>query len=319
MASCTASLVGERLALTNAHCVHDHEGAPAQPGGAQAQLRQARGPAPGGRRGGRLLGQRERGRHANPVSPPYQPSLDGRQSDLDCGRDWAILELGSHPVGLDHLEVLDGAEFRSSPVPGVYRGDELLGDGLVVAGYSGDLNEGRLITMDYGCPILGTGDAVEYKCATFSGSSGSPILLANGLADPRGGRQRLRLRRPHGAELAQLPDPRGRGRHRQRDAVEALHRGAGAVAPSDGDASYAPSGLGAGARGEASNPYVLSHARSRHGPGLRRIHHPQLALWLISSATWCREARMRTCWSKTTRSPRGLVRAAIEPRGSSWR
>jgi hypothetical protein len=49
-----------------------------------------------------------------------------------------------------------------------------------VAGYSGDLNEGRLMTMDYGCPILSDGDAIEYKCATFGGSSGSPLLLANG-------------------------------------------------------------------------------------------------------------------------------------------
>jgi hypothetical protein len=179
IASCTASLVGERLALTNAHCVHD-----------RVRLRS---PSELRLNFDKLVGQRRADAEAGgywvsesvgvtriQVSPPYEPSLDGRQSDLDCGRDWAILELDSHPVGLDHLEVLDGAEFRSSPVPGVYRDDQLLGDRLVVAGYSGDLNEGRLITMDYGCPILGTGDAVEYKCATFSGSSGSPILLANG-------------------------------------------------------------------------------------------------------------------------------------------
>ena len=76
--------------------------------------------------------------------------------------------------------MLDGATFRMVPVPGVYRGGELVGDRLVVAGYSGDLNNGSLITMDYGCPLMRTGDWIDYKCATFHGASGSPILLANG-------------------------------------------------------------------------------------------------------------------------------------------
>ena len=174
MASRTASLVGERLALTNAHCVHDHE-APAQPGGA-AQLRQARGP--GGRRGGRLRVSESVGVTQIHVSPPYQPSLDGRQSTSTAGAT-------GHPgarFAPRRPRPPRGARRRGVPLLAgarVYRGDELLGDRLVVAGYSGDLNEGRLITMDYGCPILGTG-AAEYKCATFSGSSGSPILLANG-------------------------------------------------------------------------------------------------------------------------------------------
>jgi V8-like Glu-specific endopeptidase len=176
---CTASLVGQRLALTNAHCVHDH-GRLRSP----SELRLSF---------DKLVGQRR----ADPsslgywvsqsvgvarieVSPSYQPSMDEQQSLADCGRDWAILELDAHPVGLDHFEVLEGVTFRSTPVPGVYRGNEIVGDRLVVAGYSSDLNEGRLITMDYGCPILSDGDAIEYKCATFSGSSGSPILLANG-------------------------------------------------------------------------------------------------------------------------------------------
>ncbi|HEX6014622.1 MAG TPA: trypsin-like peptidase domain-containing protein [Geminicoccaceae bacterium] len=180
IASCTASLVGERLALTNAHCVHDHKGRLRSP----AELRLNFDKLVGQRRadveaGGYWVSDSVAVARIN-VSPTYQASGGETQSLADCGRDWAVLELDAHPAGLDHLEVLDGAEFRSSPVPGVYRGDELVGDRLVVAGYSGDLNEGRLITMDYGCPILGTGDAVEYKCATFSGSSGSPILLANG-------------------------------------------------------------------------------------------------------------------------------------------
>jgi V8-like Glu-specific endopeptidase len=179
VASCTASLVGQRLALTNAHCVYDH-GRQRSP----SELRLNFDKLVGQRRqdpasGGSWVSQSV-GVASIEVSPSYQPSMDGRQSLVDCGRDWAILELDSHPVGLDHFEVLEGVAFRSTPVPGVYRGNELVSDRLVVAGYSGDLNEGRLITMDYGCPILSDGDAVEYKCATFSGSSGSPILLANG-------------------------------------------------------------------------------------------------------------------------------------------
>jgi len=177
--SCTASLVGQRLALTNAHCVYDH-GRQRSP----SELRLSFDKLVGQRRadpasGGYWVSQSV-GVASIEASPSYQPSMDGRQSLVDCGRDWAILELDSHPVGLDHLEVLEGLAFRSTPVPGVYRGNELVGDRLVVAGYSGDLNEGRLITMDYGCPILSDGDAVEYKCATFGGASGSPILLANG-------------------------------------------------------------------------------------------------------------------------------------------
>jgi hypothetical protein len=179
VSSCTASLVGERLALTNAHCVHDHG--------------RLRSPSELRLNFDKLVSQR----HADSavagfwvsqsvgvarieVSPSYHPSLDGRQSEVDCGRDWAILELDRQPAGFDHFEVLDGLTFRSTPVPGVYRGDELVGDRLVVAGYSGDLNQGRLITMDYGCPILREGSSIEYQCATFHGASGSPILLANG-------------------------------------------------------------------------------------------------------------------------------------------
>jgi V8-like Glu-specific endopeptidase len=180
ISSCTASLVGERLALTNAHCVHDHDGRLRSP----AELRLNFDKLVGHRRAaaeaaGYWVSESVDVARIN-VSPTYEASAGATASLVDCGRDWAILELDSHPLGLDYLEVLDGVEFRTAPVPGVYRGGELVGDRLVVAGYSGDLNGGRLITMDYGCPILAAGEWVDYKCATFSGSSGSPILLANG-------------------------------------------------------------------------------------------------------------------------------------------
>jgi hypothetical protein len=178
VSTCTASLVGERLALTNAHCVHDHNGRLRTP----SELKLTYDKLVNGRQ------QTNFGSWASDVvgvtrihvSPTWQGAAGGTETLEDCGRDWAILELDRHPSGLGFFDVLDGATFRMVPVPGVYRGGELVGDRLVVAGYSGDLNNGSLITMDYGCPLMRTGDWIDYKCATFHGASGSPILLANG-------------------------------------------------------------------------------------------------------------------------------------------
>lgn len=185
---CTVSLVGHRLALTNAHCVHN---------------------------GQRFLLANELTlefdklgavRHRKPdksaynaggsfsvvavhVSPDWVPSAVNRYSGTDCGRDWALLELGEHPEGIDFFEVRPDLDFRSDDIRGVYRRDAMLGGGhqytlvadqLAVGGYSADLNRGSFITLDYGCPIEWLEPSIGYKCATAGGSSGSPILMANG-------------------------------------------------------------------------------------------------------------------------------------------
>ena len=169
---CTASLVGERLALTNAHCVH-HHGRLRAP----SELRLTYDKLVNGRQSSRFgfWVSDDVGVTQIHVSPTWQPNLNETEFPENCGRDWAILELDRHPSELGFFDVLDGATFRTTPTPGVYRGGDLVGDRLVVAGYSSDLNGGSFITMDYGCPLMRTGEWIDYKCATWTGSSGSPI------------------------------------------------------------------------------------------------------------------------------------------------
>ena len=84
----------------------------------------------------------------------------------DWQDDWALLVTAQKSA--NHFGWL-GEPWRVRP-----------GSPLAIAGYSADVNEGRIMTLDYGCPLdeIGEGAVYYFSCKTFGGSSGAPILLA---------------------------------------------------------------------------------------------------------------------------------------------
>ncbi|WP_417330866.1 trypsin-like serine peptidase [Halomonas cupida] len=56
------------------------------------------------------------------------------------------------------------------------------GEKLMALGYSGDLNGGYFLQIDYGCEVKGTlvSGMIESNCVTYAGNSGGPVLTANG-------------------------------------------------------------------------------------------------------------------------------------------
>ena len=159
---CTASLVGPRLALTNAHCAaavpEDKRQVPAgtwRPRGKMAL-----------RFEGLYLPDQVR------VTKVHLPDGDvwhtaGAISDFY--RDFAFLELDRHPVGRGWFGIVDDPQS--------------IGDDpkFILAGHSVDLNNGRFLSMDWGCrPLLILNDRLEHTCRSWRGASGSPVLLASG-------------------------------------------------------------------------------------------------------------------------------------------
>lgn len=57
-----------------------------------------------------------------------------------------------------------------------------VGQPLMALGYSGDLNNGYFLRIDYGCRVtsVGEGGLMRHDCATFSGNSGGPVITASG-------------------------------------------------------------------------------------------------------------------------------------------
>lgn len=53
-----------------------------------------------------------------------------------------------------------------------------VGRDLFVMGYSGDLNQGQFLRIDYGCTVNSyqTGNFMRNNCATYKGNSGGPVL-----------------------------------------------------------------------------------------------------------------------------------------------
>ena len=50
---------------------------------------------------------------------------------------------------------------------------------IAIAGYSGDINAGNILMMDYGCPLISTGDVYQYNCSSYPGNSGGPIFAGD--------------------------------------------------------------------------------------------------------------------------------------------
>lgn len=156
---CTASLVGHRLALTNAHCVSDKDGRQLNPSKPFELV---------------FRGIRDETRvPVERIVYDEKYRRDTERSDSDYSDDWALLVLARHPERRGYLGLAP-----SNAVDTLVNARGLIS----VAGHSADLNDGRFITMDWGCRLKSSRRkaVLRYDCATFGGSSGSPILAVEG-------------------------------------------------------------------------------------------------------------------------------------------
>ena len=53
------------------------------------------------------------------------------------------------------------------------------GSRIAIAGYSGDINSGNILMMDYGCPVVNNSNRYDYQCSAFPGNSGGPIFAGD--------------------------------------------------------------------------------------------------------------------------------------------
>ncbi|AFJ03728.1 V8-like Glu-specific endopeptidase [Methylophaga frappieri] len=147
---CTASLVGYRLALTNKHCVENEQGNDVWQEGV-------------------LLFDSLR--HPDSVNIKEVVRSKGDYTK-ETKHDWAILVLDRHPYGRGYLDVMPETSQLDS------------GTKIAIGGYSGDLNQGQLMSLDWGCELRkgqGIMGQHDYTCVTWGGSSGSPILLMSSI------------------------------------------------------------------------------------------------------------------------------------------
>lgn len=102
-------------------------------------------------------------------------------SEKDFDNDWAVLELDSNPApSQDYLL----ADQRFDPGRQGTAWSSKLTMRLYLAGYSGDLNDGRFLTLAAGCHYvrLRTKSQAEHRCPSWRGASGAPVLVKHGKA-----------------------------------------------------------------------------------------------------------------------------------------
>jgi len=163
--SCTASFVSEYIVLTNAHCVTDEHG-------------RMMGTVNDVRLEFRWLARRAEFFSGDPmmvfnfrrivIAPDYK-------GGYDFANDWALLVSTTPWPG-------SFSTVSRAPLPD---DSDVL---IAIPGHSSDLNQGRFLTMDYGCPLLQDNhrsEILDYNCANFKGASGAPIfaLAADGKSD----------------------------------------------------------------------------------------------------------------------------------------
>lgn len=157
--TCTGSLVGRGLVMTNRHCVYNKtEHRPFRPSELTFAL--------------------EKVRYELALPVRAYVTKDGRNTATevrqDFHQDWAFLVIDvPKQVKLGYLEVDPSLDDES----------RRMHDGeVVIAGYSGDVMNGTFMTMHYGCSIrtVHANQFVNHDCETFSGSSGSPIFSKQG-------------------------------------------------------------------------------------------------------------------------------------------
>ena len=171
--SCTGSLVGPGLVLTNAHCIFD--------GGVDYNK------GPTTLKTGKLTFQREWLYQSDRFNVRSFYTHKGLEGDWDgqIKNDWVILKLAK-----DSNNPLPEDFFRTIPDIGEGAADNLFESAnfsVSIPGYSNDFTNGFYLTLDVGCQIDPNGlegSIVQHNCDTFSGSSGAPVLRLDSSSRP---------------------------------------------------------------------------------------------------------------------------------------
>lgn len=160
---CTGAAVGPRLVLTNRHCAvtNDGNGVVLPPGNITLAWKTVVAGAAGMRTANDVV-------HVTAI---YTSDL-AQPLTLASQNDWALLVTRENVGGSHWLELADPAR--------VARAGEMR---VAVAGYSGDLNGGSEITMDWGCRARWHNGSLFHLCHMWHGASGSPIVAVDGAFD----------------------------------------------------------------------------------------------------------------------------------------
>ncbi|MBL4672875.1 MAG: trypsin-like peptidase domain-containing protein [Arenicella sp.] len=164
--SCTGSLVGPNLVLTNAHCLYN--------GGVDYGLGDTK--LKKGKFYFRTEWLYELKEYKAKTFYTHQGKKGGWSGKV--ADDWAILVLennrknklpGTYLKTLADLTIATEKNIFTKQTPA----------DVFIAGYSGDLNSGAYLTMDWGCTLdrkkFGD-DVVDHDCSTYKGSSGAPVV-----------------------------------------------------------------------------------------------------------------------------------------------
>jgi V8-like Glu-specific endopeptidase len=166
---CTASMVGERLIATAAHCVTDEKTGAKRPGPIIFRL------ARYDQASGSELKQ------DIAVEQTFTHRGDGTW-DRRRETDWALGVLAEKPDILMSYAYLGFIDDQADAAK------EIATSKIAVVGYSSDLNDGELLTLDWDCSAGGIdkrGMLLEH-CAAWKGSSGGPVILVKSVMKEHG-------------------------------------------------------------------------------------------------------------------------------------
>ncbi len=156
--SCTATLIGEDILITAAHCIETNAGINATATYQTAFARR------GGPLSARVIDFF--------VSPGRQ--AERNSSDEPSNTDWALLRI-DQPLGRD-LGYLGVRPLRNG------RGEDAVGLPLLQAGYSWDTGDNLSGNLDCEVLRLEEENKLAHNCDTTTGDSGSPFLVQEGEA-----------------------------------------------------------------------------------------------------------------------------------------
>jgi len=171
--SCTGSLVGPGLVLTNAHCIFD--------GGVDYNK------GPTSLKPGSFQFRREWLYQTDQFDVKTFYTHKGIEGDWDgqIKNDWAILQLfEGNGVKIPKGYFASRADISDGIDPELQLNRSY---NVTIPGYSNDRNEGVYLTLDAGCQVDPDGlygSIVLHDCDTFKGSSGAPVLYLDSLSRP---------------------------------------------------------------------------------------------------------------------------------------